>query len=154
MAVLTAAPHKDGVDLLKQGLFEEIKKFALVDDNEEVYYTDAVHAVYFDTDGVLTISALIPKDKHFDKWNKWVRVLSIDDKIIAEIETPAIQFVKGVGGEQTIKLTVGGQAGEVVFKKDEYLTIGEMNGLYISTIEALITKVHQLETKLIEKGIL
>jgi len=151
---LVALPNAEGVDLLKQELYSKISKFALVDDDGETYYTNTVHAIYFDSDGVLTISALIPKDEHFTKWNKWVKILSDDEKVIADIETPAIQFVKGVGGEQTIKLTVSGEAGEVVFKKDEYLTIGEMNGLYISTVEALTTKVFQLENKLIEKGIL
>lgn len=154
MEHLVALPNAEGVDLLKQELYSKISKFALVDDDGETYYTNTVHAIYFDSDGVLTISALIPKDEHFTKWNKWVKILSDDEKVIADIETPAIQFVKGVGGEQTIKLTVSGEAGEVVFKKDEYLTIGEMNGLYISTVEALTTKVFQLENKLIEKGIL
>lgn len=154
MGVLIAVPNNEGVELLKQELYEKITKFALADENGEIYFTDTVHAIYFDNDGVLTVSALIPKDEHFTVWNKWVKLLSDEDKVIADIETPAIQFVKGVGGEQTIKLTVSGQAGEVVFKKDEYLTLGEMNGLYISAIEALTTKVFQLEDKLIEKGIL
>lgn len=154
MGALTAVPNSEGVELLKKELYGKITKFALADENGEIYFTDTVHAIYFDSDGVLTVSALIPKDEHFSVWNKWVKLLSDECKVIADIETPAIQFVRGVGGEQTIKLTVGGAAGEVVFKKDEYLTHGEMNGLYIGTIEALLTKVHQLETKLIEKGIL
>jgi hypothetical protein len=154
MGVLTAIPNEEGVELLKEELYNRIEKFALVDDSGETYFTDTVHAIFFDTNGVLTISALIPKEEHFTRWNKWVKILSDDNKIIAEIETPAIQFVKGVGGEQTIKLTVSGQAGEVVFKKDEYLTFGELDGLYISAIEALTTKVFQLEDKLLEKGVI
>ncbi len=154
MGVLTAVPNEDGVDILKQELYDKIKKFALVDDNGETYYTDTVHAIYFDNNGVLTVSALIPKDEHFDRWNKYIQILSDDEKVIADIETPAIQFVTGVGGEQTIKLTVSGEAGSVVFKKDEYLTMGEIEGLYVSAIEALTTKVFQLENLLIEKGII
>jgi hypothetical protein len=153
MGVLMAVPNSEGVELLKKEFFEKITKFALADENGEIYFTDTVHSIYFDSDGVLTVSALIPKEEHFTVWNKWVKLLSDEDKVIADIETPAIQFVKGVGGEQTVKLTVGGKAGEVVFKKDEYLTLGELNGLYISTIKALTTKVFQLENKLIKKGI-
>ena len=154
MGVLTAIPNEEGVAILKQELYDKIKKFALVDDNGETYYTNTVHAVYFDSDGVLTVSALIPKEEHFDKWNKSIQILSDDDKVIADIETPAIQFVKGVGGEQTVKLTVSGEAGEVVFKKDDYVTAGELDGLYVSAIEALTRKVFQLENLLIKKGIL
>ena len=154
MGTLTAIPKKDGLELLENELYDKIKKFSLVDKNKETYYTDTVHSVYFDTNGVLTISALVPKDKHFTKWNKWIRVLADDETIIADIETPAIQFVNGVGGEQTIKLTVSGEAGEVVFKKDDYITAGEFAGLYLSTIEALTTKVFQLENLLIEQGVI
>jgi len=154
MEHLTATPNEEGVEILKQGLFEKIKKFELVDDNNESYYVATVHSVYFDSNGVLTISALVPKDKHFDKWNKWINILTDDNKIIANIETPAIQFVMNVGGEQTIKLTVSGSAGEVIFKKDDYMTTGEYEGLVLPTIEALTTKVFNLETTLIKKGII
>ena len=154
MAVLTAVPNEEGVEILKQELYDKIKKFALVDDSGEIYFTDTVHAIYFDSDGVLTVSALIPKEEHFDRWNKSIQILSDDDKVIADIQTPAIQFVKGVGGEQTVKLTVSGKAGDVVFKKDDYVTAGEMSGLYMSTIEALTTKVLQLEHILIEQGVI
>jgi len=154
MGVLTAVPNEDGVAILKQELFSKIKKFALVDDSEEIYFTDTVHAIYFDSDGVLTVSALIPKEEHFEKWNKSIQILTDDDKVIADIETPAIQFVKGVGGEQTVKLTVSGKAREVVFKKDDYVTAGEFDGLYLPIVASLTNRINELENILIKNGVI
>jgi len=154
MASLMAAPHEQGVEILKKELFSEIKKFSLVSDDSQSYFVDDVNAVFFDSDGVLTVSALIPIDKHFDKWNKSIRILTEDDRIVVEVDTQPIQFVKGVGGEQTVKMTVSGQAGEVVFKKSDYITKGELDGLYVGAVQALTMQVMQLQNKLIEKGVL
>jgi len=123
---VTAVPHADGIQILKDELYEEITKFQLLGDNGAKYYEADIHSIRFDTNGILTASCIVPKEEHFTTWNKWVRILSDDDKIIADVETPPIQWVKGVGGEQEIKLTVSGEAGEVVFKKDEYVTDGEL----------------------------
>ena len=126
---LTAVPHEEGIDILKQKLYEKIKKFALVDDNKKVYFTGNIHSVFFDTNGVLTATLLVPKEEHLTHWNKWVRLVTDDDKIVADVETPPLQFVKGVGGEQVVKITVSGQAGEVIFKTDEYVTTAEIEPL-------------------------
>ena len=154
MGGLIAPPHEEGVEILKNQLYKEIKKFSLVDDKGEVYFTDDVNSVYFDNNGVLVVSALIPVDKHFEKWNSAIRVLTIDGKIVVEFETQPIQFVKGVGGEQTLKITVSGKAGEIVFKKTDYITKGELNGLYIGAVQALAMRLMKLENKLMEKGVL
>ncbi len=126
MDSLIAVPHSEGLQILKDELFGKIKKFSLVDDQNVVYYSGDIHSVFFDGNGVLTATLLVPKEDHFTHWNKWVRVISDDNKIIANVETPSIQFVKGVGGEQIIKLTVSGEAGNVIFKSDDYLTDAEL----------------------------
>lgn len=126
---LIAIPNEEGLDILKAELFDRIQKFSLVDDLDEVYFTSTIHSSYFDDDGILTIVAIVPKDQHFTNWNKAVRILTDDNIIIADVLTPAIQFVLGVGGEQVVKLTVSGTPGVINFKADEYLTRNEIGQL-------------------------
>jgi len=138
MEYLEALPHADGLQILKDKLYEKLEhgRFELVDSFDDVYHTDEVHRIYFDSDGVLTVTFLIPKDEHFEKWSKKVRILANDGTIIAEVNTPEIQFVTGVGGEQVIKLAVAGEAGEIIFKKDDYLTETEAQEILLVPIIA------------------
>jgi len=151
---LIATPNEEGLQILKDELFGKIQKFSLVDDTDTVYYTSTIHSSYFDDDGVLTVVVIIPKDEHFTKWNKAVRILSDDDLIIADVATPAIQFVMGVGGEQIIKLTVSGEAGVINFKADEYITPTEAQDLFLSPLVANTNMNLVLQNKLIEKGVI
>jgi hypothetical protein len=129
MASLVGIPHKEGLEILKNELFERIRKFELLNDKKQPYYAGNLHSVFFDSNGVLTAIAVIPVEEHFTEWNKWVRVRADTGEIICEIETPAIQFVKGVGGEQVIKIAVSGEAGSVAFKRDDYVTSAEIEQL-------------------------
>jgi hypothetical protein len=151
---LVAIPHTEGLQILKDELFERIQKFSLIDDTDTVYYTNTIHSTYFDTDGVLTVVVIVPKAEHFTNWNKAVRVLSDDDLIIADVATPAIQFVMGVGGEQIIKLTVSGEAGVINFKADEYITPTEAQDLFLLPLIANTNMNLVLQNKLIEKGVI
>ncbi|WP_324171980.1 hypothetical protein [Sulfurimonas sp.] len=137
---LIAVPHEEGLSILKNELFERIQKFELIDSNNNVYYSHSIHSSYFDNDGVLTITLIIPKENHFTVWNKAVRIKSDNNLIIADIQTPAIQFVRGVGGTQEIKLAVSGEAGVINFKADEYITDSELNDLYISPINEKLSQ--------------
>lgn len=151
---LVATPHEQGLQILKDEFFERIQKFSLIDEDDVVYYTNALHSTYFDEDGVLTLVAIVPKNEHFTHWNKAVRILSDDDLIIANVATPAIQFVMGVGGEQIIKLTVSGEAGVINFKVDEYITPTEAEDLFLKPVVANTNMNLVLQTKLIEKGVI
>ena len=151
---LIATPNEEGLQILREELFERIQKFSLIDENDEAYFSGGVHSTYFDDNGVLTVVVIIPKEEHFTHWNKAVRVLSDDDKIIADVATPAIQFVKGIGGEQTIKITVSGEAGEIAFKADEYITPTEAQELFLAPVIANTSLVLALQNKLIEKGVI
>jgi hypothetical protein len=152
---LVAVPHAEGIDILKNELFERIKKFELIDDEDVSYFQSTVHSVHTDEDEVLTVIVIIPKEDHFTNWNKIVRILSDDGKIIADIQTPAIQFVKGVGGEQVVKLAVSGDKPmDIIFKSSEYITPAEANELYLRPIIANTNYMLQMNLKLIEKGII
>ena len=151
---LIATPNEEGLQILRDELFERIQKFSLIDENDVAYFSDSVHSTYFDENGVLTVVVIVPKDEHFTNWNKAVRVLSDDDKIIADVATPAIQFVKGVGGEQIIKLTVSGEAGTIAFKADEYITPTEAQDIYLVPVIKNTTLNISMQNILIEKGII
>jgi len=155
MQDLIGLPNNEGLSILKQELFERIKKFSLLNEAGETFFTGENHSIFFDADGVLTVVYIIPVDEHLTEWNYSIRVLSDDDKIITDIALSApVQWVKNVGGEQVVKISVSGEAGEIVFKKDDYVTTAELEALYVSTIVALTTKVFQLEQKLIRNGVL
>lgn len=151
---LIATPNEEGLQILRDELFERIQKFSLIDENDVAYFSDSVHSTYFDENGVLTVVVIVPKDEHFTNWNKAVRVLSDDDKIIADVATPAIQFVYGVGGEQIIKITVSGEAGTIAFKADEYITPTEAEELFLTPLVANTNLNIVLQNKLIEKGVI
>jgi len=55
---------------------------------------------------------------------------------------------------QTIKFAVSGEAGEIVFKANDYITKVEFDELYLPVVTALTTRVTQLENILIEKGVI
>ena len=154
MDSLIATPHEQGLQILREELFEKIQKFSLIDEDDSVYYTSTIHSSYFDGDGVLTVVAIVPKAEHFTHWNKAVRILSDDNLIIADVATPAIQFVMGVGGEQIIKLTVSGEAGVINFKADEYITVAEAEEIFLLPVVANTNMNIVLQNKLIEKGVI
>jgi len=154
MEFLKAIPHKEGLKILQNELYDSLThgKFVLIDNHNHSYHTGEVHRIFFDASGVLTFTFVIPKSEHFTSWNKKIRILSNDGKIITEVETPQIQFVEGVGGEQVLKLAVSGEAGNIIFKKDDYLTEYEAMDLLlvphwqqISSIQLSILKAEIAE---------
>lgn len=134
---LVGVPHKEGLEILKQELYERIKRFALLNEKKAVIYQGDIRMIYFDDNAVLTCTYVIPKDEAIKGFNHWMRLLSDDGKIITDIELEnPIVWAKGIGGEQIIKLTISGEAGEIVFKKDEYITPTEANELFLRPLVA------------------
>jgi len=146
---LIGLPTNDGIELLKKKLFNEIKKFRLLDENEEVYYESEIESLFFDEDGILTAICPIPLQENFTKWNKYIEIAS-EDVVVARIETPLIQFVRNVGGNFEVKIAVSGEAGEIVYKEKEYLTDAEFKAFYYPIFEALATKLTQLENEILK----
>jgi hypothetical protein len=134
MDYLTGVPTDYGISILKAKLYEKIKRFNLIDSLGEKYFTDTVHRVYFDSEGVLSVTVIIPKDQHFTLWNKYIELTDEEERVIISLQTPEIQFVRGVGGEIQIKLPVSGEVGDVIFKKDEYLTEYEAQEMFLEPI--------------------
>jgi hypothetical protein len=154
MAELIALPTEEGLGILKQALYEQIKKFSLIDENDNAYYTAPVHSVYFDDRGVLTVSCIVPVEEHFTVWNKAIQIETEDGTPIARVETPGIQFVKGVGGEIPVKLAVSGEPATIVFKSEDYITPAEARELFLTPLVEVSKRLTSLELLLINKGII
>jgi hypothetical protein len=151
---LIAVPHEDGLQLLKDKLFNEITKFSLVDDESNIYFSADIHSVYFDINGVLTASIIIPKDENFTSFNTAVLLQTADDVTVCIVPTQPIMFVHGIGGEQEVKIAVSGETSQIVFKKDEYITPAEANNIFIIPLIANTAHTLFLQNILIEKGVI
>ena len=139
---LSGVPTPHGLALLKQQLYNKIKYFSLIDAQNKRYYTAEVHSVFFDSAGVLSVVFLIPKEQNFTYWNKYVEILDDKKQSIIKYETPQIQFVYGVGGEQIAKLPLSGKAENIVFKKDDYLTQNEFEDIYLARQWYMQSSIH------------
>lgn len=151
---LIAVPHQDGLQLLKDKLFNDITKFSLVDDAQNIYFSADIHSIYFDVNGVLTASIIIPKDENFTSFNTAILLQTAQDITVCTVPTQPIMFVFGIGGEQEVKITVSGEASQIVFKKDEYITPSEANNIFIIPLIANTAHTLFLQDKLIEQGVI
>lgn len=154
MAGLMLLPTQEGLALLKEDLKQSLKYAVLLDKEKNEIKRYEFASIYYDNEGVLTALFEIPVDENIATPMKYIRVLSADGTIISEGETPEITFVRGVGGVQTLKFAVSGEAGEVVFKANDYITAVEFEELYLPVVTSLTSRVTQLENKLIEKGVI
>lgn len=155
MDSLIGIPNEEGLQILKDELFSTIKIFQLLDEDKNSFFTGNNNSIYFDENGVLTIIYIIPKEDHLTQWNYYIRVLSEDMKIIADIALPSpIQWVKGVGGEQVVKIAVSGTPTNIEFKLNDYITPTEAQEIFLQPLIANTNLVIALQNKLIEKGII
>jgi hypothetical protein len=125
---LSGVPHKEGMTLLEQELYERVKFFSLLDRDKNSFHKSDIHSILFDESGVLTVVFIIPKDEDLKTENHFVHILSDDEQIITEVALPtSIEWVKGVGGEQVIKLQVTNETTDILFKTNDYLTLAELD---------------------------
>jgi len=154
MAGLMLLPSEEGLELLKEDLKENLKYAVLLDEDKQEIKRYEFSSIYYDENTVLTALFEVPINENLTTPMKFLRVENTDGVVISEGETPEITFVVGVGGVQTLKFAVSGEAGEIVFKNSDYVTSVELEELYLGAIEALTAKVMQLEKKLIEEGVI
>ena len=146
-------PQK-GISLLKKNIKENLKYAVLLDENKKEIKRYEFFSIYYDENGVLTALFEVPVEDNLTIPMKYLRVVNSDEVVISEGETPEITFVTGIGGVQTLKFAVSGEAGEIVFKANDYITKVEFDELYLPIVTALTNRVTQLENILIEKGVI
>lgn len=139
---LTAIATEHGLSLLSSEFKNQAKKFQLIGHTElnkteadlTVFHSADIETSYFDNNKVLTFVIQIPVDSDFQKYVYKINIIDTSDKVVANIQTPKIFLAKGIAGTLTIKAAVTGNAGEIVFKKDDYITTPEMNDIWLSKV--------------------
>ena len=135
MADMKLMPTADGLKMLKEHTKDGLQKAILLDANKKTIREFEIRASYYDSNGVLTAEFNIPSEDNITTPAHYLYIVA-NNKTIATGQLPApISFIRGFGGIQTLKLPIEGQSGEIVFKKDNYLTKTE-------AVETLLMPMH------------
>lgn len=126
-------------------LAKNINKFQLIDTDGNVYYEGDIENVYYDKDGVLTATFMIPYKTSFKNTNKYFRILNSNGEKITDIETYPIVFDYGFGGLQTVKFPIKSEPGEIVFKEADYIDYSEMEDIYLAAVVAMTNNFQSIQ---------
>lgn len=143
MNQLQAIPTTHGLSILTSSLKFTIKQFKLLGnigpDSADVYefYSSTIHASYYDENGVLTFEMRLPTETHFDEYMYKVHIVDNESTVVIECETPKVALPKGIGGMLTLKSTVIGSPGDLVFQNSDFLTETEFLARFASKMQAM-----------------
>ncbi|MFA0446143.1 hypothetical protein AB4516_15665 [Vibrio sp. 10N.222.54.F12] len=143
MSTLQGIPTQHGISILKSNLKQTAKKFQLIGAlthnaptaSLSVFHTDTIEASYYDDNGVLTFVFNLPIETHFNEYLYQIKIVDTAGQSIVDCQTPVIALAKGIGGMVTLKAAVSGQAGQVIFKHNQYVTETELLGLHFSKLK-------------------
>ncbi|NOH35620.1 hypothetical protein [Vibrio chagasii] len=149
MSTLQAIPTQHGIDILNSELKNTVTKYRLIGalthdaPSESLYsfYENTIETSYYDDNGVLTFILNLPIELHFDEYLHQIHVLDSSNQSVIECSTPKVALPKGIGGMVTLKATVSGEAGEVIFKHSEFVTETELNELHLAPIKAALANM-------------
>jgi len=176
VANLTAVPTEEGLNILNSELRNKVTNFVLIGSNTHdltaldellnqdlityediesyIFFSDVVESSYYDENGVLTFNLIIPVDEDLESYTYGVGIITEDNKLVSLTRTPKIVPIKGIGGAFIVKVAVKGNAGEIVFKKSDYITLTEANELFLRPLVANTNLNVVLQNKLFDKGII
>ncbi|MFS1502679.1 hypothetical protein BCU13_004535 [Vibrio lentus] len=143
MNQLQAIPTTHGLSILTSSLKSTIKQFKLLGnigpESADVYefYSSTIHASYYDENGVLTFEMRLPTETHFDEYMYKVHIVDEANAVVIECETPKVALPKGIGGMLTLKSTVTGSPGDLVFQNSDFLTETEFMARFASKMQAM-----------------
>ncbi|ODS04302.1 hypothetical protein [Vibrio scophthalmi] len=143
MSALQAIPTQYGIGVLNSELKNTVTQYRLIgastdnatSDTLYSFHTEGIKTSYYDEDGILTFILNLPIEEHFDEYLHRIDVIDSKNQVVIECPTPKIALVKGVGGIVTLKVSILGQAGDVIFKHGEYVTEAELKERYLSHIQ-------------------
>lgn len=143
MSTLQGIPTQHGISILKSNLKQTAKKFQLIGAlthnaptaSLSVFHTDTIEASYYDDNGVLTFVFNLPIERHFNEYLYQIKIVDTAGQSIVDCQTPVIALAKGIGGMVTLKAAVSGQAGQVIFKHNQYVTETELLGLHFPNLK-------------------
>jgi len=122
-------------------LASSMKKYQLVDVNDNVYANGDIENVFYDKSGTLTIDFLIPYDADYKTKNKYFKILDDAGLEITSVKTPNITYSYGVGGLQTLKFPITSDAGTIVFEDGDYVKRDEIDESYLTLKTSLIKDI-------------
>ncbi|CAK2692516.1 hypothetical protein VCRA2126O85_10388 [Vibrio crassostreae] len=143
MNQLQAIPTTHGLSILTSSLKSTIKQFKLLGnigpESADVYefYSSTIHASYYDENGVLTFEMRLPTETHFDEYMYKVHIVDDASAVVIECDTPKIALPKGIGGMLTLKSTVTGSPGDLVFQNSDFFTETEFMARFASKMQAM-----------------
>ncbi|WP_172378861.1 hypothetical protein [Vibrio sp. Vb339] len=140
MSTLQAIPTQHGIDILNGELKNTVTKYRLIGalthdaPSESLYsfYESTVETSYYDDNGVLTFILNLPIEQHFDEYLHQIHVLDSNDQAVIECSTPKVALAKGIGGMVTLKASISGEAGTVIFKHGEFVTETELLEVHLA----------------------
>ncbi|UQV23169.1 hypothetical protein [Vibrio sp. J383] len=140
MSALQAIPTQHGIDVLNSELKNTVTKYRLIGSlthdapSETLYsfYENTIETSYYDDNGVLTFILNLPIEQHFDEYLHQIHVLDSNDQSVIECSTPKVALAKGIGGMVTLKASISGEAGEVIFKHEEFVTETELLEVHLA----------------------
>ncbi|PTO78347.1 hypothetical protein [Vibrio splendidus] len=158
MSTLQGIPTQHGISILKSNLKQTAKKFQLIGAlthnaptaSLSVFHTDTIEASYYDDNGVLTFVFNLPIETHFNEYLYQIKIVDTAGQSIVDCQTPVIALAKGIGGMVTLKAAVSGQAGQVIFKHNQYVTETELLGLHFSKLKKELLELRCGEIELFD----
>lgn len=143
MNQLQAIPTTHGLSVLTSSLKSSVKKFKLLGNigpqaaNVYEFHSETIHASYYDANGVLTFEMRLPIETHFNEYMYKVHIVDDTGAVVIECATPKVALPKGIGGMLTLKSTVTGNPGDLVFQNSDFLTETEFMARFASKMQAM-----------------
>lgn len=156
MSHLTAIPTDYGLKLLAGNLKDTAKQYSLIGHadhqgtSQKKFYQAEIETSYFDGNGVLTFIVNLPVDVDLKNYLLQINILDTSNNTVIEVSTPKVFLGVGIGGMVTIKASVKGQPGEVIFKAHDYITAPEMEDLWMNPIYTYASAIVQNATRQLE----
>ena len=163
MAHLTGVPTEALLELLKKEALEEINNFSLIghkdlgisaldtalnrekmvkkDIEKYIYHSGEISSAFFDTHGVLTFDVMLNADDDFAEYNYAIALVSRDGKLATVAKTPKFILAKGIGGVFHVKVAITGDAGTIIYKNTDYLTLQELKEVHYGTVEDFVQRL-------------
>jgi hypothetical protein len=119
-----------------------------------------IESAWFDERGVLTFNLMLPYAADYSAYIYGLALLygeGAQKTIVSIAKTPKIAKVAGLGGTFVYKVAVLGEAGQIVFKTQDWATTAELEfsvDFQNLSIIANATAIAELTNRLIDKGVL
>ncbi len=148
---IQAVPTEHGLTILTDELAATATEYVLIGALElgaaslTEFFRDTISASYYDDEGIMTFVVDLPIDTDFGNYLYQINIVDADDITVLEVETPKVSLAKGIGGQVTIKTTITGQPTDIIFKKNDYVTISELVDVHLPPLEQAIVDVSEAQ---------